>query len=566
MKRLFTYISVLALAVSCDTMYGPVQTPIAADKDKADGIEITVTETKDASATFTLAPKAESGYYSYMVEQAAEVSEVDSTSLYTGAYKDGEGVVKVGSFKWSAEAPASTVTVEGLAPNTTYQIYAVAATPQGFLGEVANVSFKTSDTVAPEYKDYETSENEVTFFFSENVTRNADAGAIKVAYYAPYSQGFKTEAAAAGEVNVPEDAIVVSGSEATITVPGLPTGCYWTITIPEGAFVDVVGQNLPGYSSTMVMVDTEEGPQPSPTGFYGEVSYVELPMLGDVEVETISKWDEPILIPMVNEYAIANYSSRKFVTVTYTVATSTSTQTTVHTLAPGKTYGASQSGFVVMLPEKPLNGAIVTVSVPTGCIYDVFGNDSEAIEFSAKYVEVEYTLADVVGTYTLTQTSVWDGELTSGMTIAESDDPTKGNVMFTAFNGFSCSAPIYADFNIKTGALTIPSQQLFTAVQLTDGSTGYLMFVSCTVSDAGEFGIGADPVVFNLVGPNVISGANNYYGILILNSEGKPKSWYDVFDPLYTTAELASGEETATASSAKFVRKSTPLNTIIKKF
>ena len=92
----------LALAVSCETMYGPVQTPIASDEKKADGVEITVTEAKDESVIFTLAPKAESAYYSYMVHQANEAVEVDAQSLYSGAYKGKAGVVKTGS---SAENP-----------------------------------------------------------------------------------------------------------------------------------------------------------------------------------------------------------------------------------------------------------------------------------------------------------------------------------------------------------------------------------------------------------------------------------------------------------------------------
>ena len=555
----------LALAVSCETMYGPVQTPIASDEKKADGVEITVTEAKDESVIFTLAPKAESAYYSYMVHQANEAVEVDAQSLYSGAYKGKAGVVKTGSFKWTAETAVSTVAVNGLNPNTTYQIYAVAATPMGFVGQVANASFKTSDTVAPAYNDYETSENEVTFYFSENVKRNAEAGAIKVAYYAPYSQEFNTEAAAAGEVNVPEDAIVVSGSEATITVPGLPTGCYWTIAIPEGAFVDAVGQNLPGYSSTMQMVDSEDGQVPYPTGFYGEVSYVELPMLDDVELEVISKWDAPILIPLVNEYAIANYSSRKFVTVTYTVATSTSTQTTVHTLAPGKTYGITQSGFAVMLPEKPLNGAIVTVSVPAGCIYDVFGNDSEAIELSFKYSEIEYTLADIVGTYSMTEESLlYKKEYVTAMVIKESNDPEKGNVMITTYNDFECLIPIYANFNTKTGALSVPSQQIFTSVPLDETTSGYLMFVSYTLSAEGKVGISKEPVVFNLTAPHVISGANNYYGPLILDSEGNVLELYNLYNPQSTVAELSSGEIETTAKP--FVMRSAPLHTIVKRF
>ena len=60
MKRIFAYITMLTLAVACETMYGPVETPIA--PDSAAGVEITVADVTDDSFTVTITPAGEASY------------------------------------------------------------------------------------------------------------------------------------------------------------------------------------------------------------------------------------------------------------------------------------------------------------------------------------------------------------------------------------------------------------------------------------------------------------------------------------------------------------------------
>lgn len=549
--------TLLAMAAACTELYGPEPTPIA--PDTAAGVEITVSDVKDDSFTVTVTPTDAASYYSWLVDESPVAAAVDSSALYSVSYES----VAQGTAKWSEEAKSATFTVEGLSPNTTYQIYAVAGSPLGIVGSVAVKAVKTTDTVAPGYVSYTTNANQVTFTFTEAVTYNAEAGAIKVPYYAPYSAGFNTAAEVAGEVTVPADSVVVDGNEALVSVPDLPAGALWTISIPEGLFVDVVGQKLPAYASAFVMVEDEEDgtSSPAPKGFYGELEYVELPMLGALEFNSFAEWDAGFAIPLVNEYALAGFSSKKFVTVTYEAVTDNSVETVVYTLAPGADYNVTSLGFVVNLPAEPAVGADVTISVPAGAVYDVFGNDCEAWEHTMKY-SYGYTLADVLGEYVITETSAYYGEAySSALTIVESDNAEKGNVMFTVYDDFECEvSPIYATFDVDAGTLTIPSQQVFGVLPTGEETFYYVAFVSCTVSSEGQVGISENPVIFNVESPNVISGPNYYYGLLLLDSEGTPSQFYDVY--YSTSAVLAPEGDGAETASVPF--RSYPLNTVVR--
>lgn len=543
MKRFFTYIAILALAVACnDELYGPEETPLT--PDAAGSVEIAVSDVTDNSFKVTVTPSGNVAYYSYLVDAAATAEELNAETLFQVGYKS----VAQGTVKYSAEEPSYTFEVKA-DPNTTYQIYAVAGSEMGFVSAVVNKSVLTTDTVAPGYESFETDANQVVFTFSEAVTRKAENGAIKVPYYAYYSAEFQTTAAAAGEVTVPEDSILVAGNQALISVPDLPTGCYWTISIPEGAFVDAVGQKLPAYASAFVMVEGEKGPAPSPKGFYGEVDYVELPMLGELELEAFTEWDGGFLIPLENEYALAGFSSKKFITVTYEAVADNSVETIVYTLTPGADYNVTSLGLVVNLPAEPMClGADVTISVPAGTLYDVFGNDCEAWEHAMKY-SYGYTLKDIVGTYAFAETSALYGQVyVTELVIEESDDAKKGNVMFTVYDDFECEiSPIYATFDVDAGILSIPSGQVFGVYEAEDGSKSPLVFGSGVVEGGSvKFAVGKDPVEFEVPAAHTIVGPNWYYGVYMLDEKYEIANIWD----LYYAAKGELAPETETPAPA----------------
>ena len=132
MKRILSYMTIAAVLTACSEMYGPEQVSTAVVN--SEGIEITGIAVTDNSLTFTLTPKGEAAYYSYLVDQADAPQALDSSTIYSLGY---DGAVAEGIIKWTSEKTSSTVTIDELEPNTTYQIYAVAGSPTGVPSSVA---------------------------------------------------------------------------------------------------------------------------------------------------------------------------------------------------------------------------------------------------------------------------------------------------------------------------------------------------------------------------------------------------------------------------------------------
>ena len=551
MKRLFTYISVLALAVSCETMYGPVQTPIAADK--GDGIEITVTETKDAEVTFILAPKSESAYYSYLVELADQPSELDSTSLYTCAYKGEEGVVKVGTFKWNAQAPTSTVTIKDLQPNTTYQIYAVAGSPMGFLGEVANTSFTTSDGVAPTLEEATTEDAVVELTFSEAVLRGE--GALTVGVYAMNSTEIET-GQAINTITVEDENIEVSGNKVTVTIEGLPAGAFYALNYPAGAFKDASNNPVEALTSSVTFGEAT-GYEPEYDGVAGREATEDW-NFEDLKagLELTATYLE--LVPA--EYGIGYIYTRKNLSITYSEAG----KSTTWSLAYNKGYGFVQGKVLVSLPETLTPGLGVTVSVPAELCEDYYGNYNAAWEGSTTSIyDMTVPFENVVGTFVMTQTSAFDGQpYESIMVLAQSDDPVAGNVMITAFESLQCNvSPIYGVYNPTAKTLTFPSQQVFARITLdAEGTPGYLMFVSGVVNGQSP-AVGTNDVVFTLSDDGLITACNAFYGVLVLDATGRAKQWYDFYYLCASAPYVPESQPSAFSLKNAGFAKAFPLDT-----
>ena len=176
MKKIFTYLAVAALmAVACEDMYGPVETPTT--PDQAGSVEIKVNTCGDDTLSFTIAPVGEASYYSYFVAQGP-AQAVDSVAVYQCKY---DGLVK-GTLK-AADVPSKTVELAGLAPNTSYTIYAVAGSLQGNPGSVSVKEVKTTDGVTIALTGFDSvNDSTVVLSFSENVYLGA--GAVTATYYA----------------------------------------------------------------------------------------------------------------------------------------------------------------------------------------------------------------------------------------------------------------------------------------------------------------------------------------------------------------------------------------------
>ncbi len=530
MKKIIVFISILAAAMSCETMYGPVQTPVASDK--AEGIEITVNSVADSTVSFTLTPAGEASYYSYLVDAAPEAEVLDSSLLYSVKYT---GVAQK-AVKWDAEAASTVVELEGLMPNTTYQIYAVAASPMGFVGSVVNTSFKTSDAVAPELDEeaWEVADTVVTLVFSENVVL-ADNPQIVASYYAINDSNFAT-ATPVGTMEA--DSVFVEGNVVTLEFLKLPAGAYYAVNYPEGTFKDPTGNPVAALRSAMAG-DMKTG-ETQGIGVYGRREPGTF-AFGELDMENLVEWQIPLLVDFGSEYGYGLTLKAAAGEAVYEHSGKSTTLTLT-----GKVdfnYVDEAGCLVIMLPEEPERGDMVTVTIAADSFEDFYGNTNEEWEVSLVY-SYGYTLADILGTYNaLAKSAYQDMPDTSGtIVIEESDNAEKGNVMLTSILGRPATvSPVYAEFDMISGTLTIPTMQPFAkepGYKVPISQTDYIE-VDATMCFATSTNTGEldqkNPTMFRIPEPGVINGQSGLFGIMALFPYGGGNSY--TFDDIFRAFE-----------------------------
>ncbi len=547
MKKSLVLISMLALAMSCETMYGPVQTPVEADE--AAEIDIQVNSTDDNTASFTLTPAGEAAYYSYLVDQADAAEELDASLLYSCKYAS----VAQGTVKWTADATSATIELAELLPNTTYQIYAVAGSPMGIPGSVVTTSFKTSDKVAPELLDFEVVDNVVTVLFSENVLLGE--GSITANYYAYNDPGF-AEMKHVGTVTADLEAVVVDGSVVTVEFSGLPVGAHYAVNWPEGMFKDPAGNVALALESAMILdLNTWET---AGKGVYGRRELGTF-AIGALSAETISDWESPLIVDFGSEYGYGYTLRAAEVTATYSHAG----KTTSYTLANNTNfaYVSAVQGIVIMLPDEPARGDMVTLSIAAESFEDLYGNLNEAWEASALYV-YEYTMDDILGAFAGQYLSALEGETLDMNLVFEAvtEEDTKlesyipgCNVKLTTLL-VPTQAPVFAKFEPTLGKLTVPTFQIF--YQMAQGEqTLLLTFITVTGGQPDT----ATPTVFYMPESGVLT-CDTMFGILMLDgATGQPVSWYDVSMQFMAQKGPAAAAVAPTALPKEF--KSYPLGT-----
>ncbi|MGM9734044.1 MAG: hypothetical protein ACI3YT_07995, partial [Prevotella sp.] len=102
-------------------------------------VTIDLTTTADSTFTFTVNPAQGTNYYSYVVMEGTEAKEVDATSLLKLAVSGITGrITKYSDAASVTENMRNAKNVPLCSPNTSYVIYAVAASDKGVVGEVAS--------------------------------------------------------------------------------------------------------------------------------------------------------------------------------------------------------------------------------------------------------------------------------------------------------------------------------------------------------------------------------------------------------------------------------------------
>lgn len=542
MKKILAYISIVALAAGCE-LYGPDQESTVPVPSK--GIDVTVNGVTDESVTFTLAPKGESSYYSYLVADG-QAEEVDPSQVLSVKYK---GVAQ-GTISY-AEKNSAQLTVGNLSPNAYYTVYAVAASTTGIASEVVTSTFKTTDGGVPALASFSAADSVVVLTYSEAV--KAGTPDITVKYYAINSVAF-TAGTPEGSVKAIVDK--VSANTVSIHFDDVPAGAYFAVDIAAGSFTDLAGNPCAAVESSCLL--DGETYKVSGKGVRGQRTSVPF-SLGECADEFLTDWESPILVEFGSELGYGYTYEDPQPEIICTLGS----KTTTYTLTRNVDFGyISRIGMLAFfLPEEPGRGAEIAVHVPAEVFEDYYGNLNE--EWSTELIySYGYEEDAILGSFNAAFASAFTGEEFTGVdTIVASDGPEYGNIMFTSFTGLELENPLYATFDPVGGTISIPSLQIVGT--LTSGETEYyLVFCNGAVS-GNSLGISKSDAVFSV--PTIDSyESTGYFGLVIFSKDGSPVDWYDAY---YKYAGERAPEEAVAAANAYSVesRSFFPLGTAILK-
>lgn len=536
-KILFTILAAAAVSAACtkfeqDTV--PTYDSVAAP-------EVTATVVSDTEITVTVTAAENTHYYGYAVMKGAPGATADK--LVAGGYaKDGNVVAQgednapqAAQVKYSEETKTVTLELSGLTPLTEYTVYAAAVTEMGVTSEVAVKTVKTTDGTEPVLAsaDFDETDNVLTFVlgFNDPVQLTGN-GTAKAWFYAENYADADDMLILWKEVDIPADHIATSGKNLLIAVPAseyIP-GAYVAVTFSEGIVKNGADATNAAYESHTIGYD--ENNEIQKDGIFGYYDYAswdfslvdpaDLPEEGEnddlggeegdeEEVEEV----EPVYFSDWTELMMTAYTTSKYPLAGRTgeggagvVATESNGKTVSY---PAKTFGVvSDYVAAVLLAEAPAYGASISFSIEEGTFMDIFGNVNNAFEAEGAYFcSYGYTLEDIIGSYQYTCASAYSGDPVTGTwTIAESDDPEKGNVMFTEMYSTECVSNVYAQFDPVSGTLTVPSLQLY-------GANDKYLFAFCSSDNNGK--VSDVDVVFAVPQAGVINGQSGYFGDAVIN-------------------------------------------------
>lgn len=310
----------------------------------------------DGIIKFEIVASEDAAQYAYAVlagsgNQAPEALSILTTEV-PGA-EAGESFNTKGNLGASASAnvilDCSTFTTQA----TEYEIFTVAITETGLMGDITSALIVMNDTVAPEPAAAAADNNMLQIAFSEPVVRGE--GKVTVQYY-KYVASKLTES-----VTVPSADITVSDNILTIICPKPAEGSvYYFLSLEKGVVEDLSGNQQAAKKSG---IDNQGQP-------YG-INWMSSPStfaIGDNCFSTAAAdWSaEDAVITFKLPYKSYDSGLMDGVKVAYRDDWGTKELIASYTLA------SDQQTVTVSLPEKPLGAFDVVID--EGVFYDEWGN------------------------------------------------------------------------------------------------------------------------------------------------------------------------------------------------
>lgn len=458
----------MVLAGCTEGLYGP--TPSPEPKVDAKGIDIQISEAADSSFVLTLTPEDTSAlFYSYAVI-AGELKQVDSAVLYADGYAEGavaSDVIKnVAPYK-------SSIKISKLNPFTSYTVYAVASSSTGVVGAVASKSVKTSDSEAPvideeslffdEIANIEAG-NTVSIKFSESVSYVKDAGVV-VKYYGLYSSDhdiLENDPIGTGSAEV-----TVEGNVVSFAISGVPAGAYYSVSFAEGAFVDAAGNKAEATASGYLLYQEFEVAM----GIVGRIETESFGFVAD-SVGVVANLTEAISLAFPEGLELGSFDTKVAASVVYKNGSEVRSYSDIAPSDAGANLYTLSEDFsiVIVTPnaelssrQDPERGSIVTITIPEGWLYDIYGNPNAEYTVGPFIYSYGYEAETAIyGSYSFSTASAFTGtpcadEIT--ISASDSEEAEEGEVVL---EGTLSGIPvkIYGIFDGVQGTISVSASQL----------------------------------------------------------------------------------------------------------
>ena len=527
MKKLLYSLMMVTIALTgCTTWDDPVT------ENYGDGpsINIDVTATTDSTFTFTITPGAGTAYYSYVIDDSDEAVDLDASTLlkggYSSIYQEVLNTSNHATYTFNMRDAKGAPLGE---PNTTYQIYAVAANEKGVVGAVKVVSVTTTDSQAPKPVSFTRNSANKAISVSFNQALLRGEGQVTGVYYKQFDFG--------NPVVLTEDDIdvAISGSTAVFTAKGVPAGAYLLFSWETGTFVDAAGNQCGAYKSTV-----DESGESVETIFKGLWLHVNN-VSWNIEDEnftapkagtTFPKWDEfeGEITFKEKVYAFAEDLKAGDFVITYTNESRTvSYNLPVEHVNLGLDGDNATQKVTFTLPQATMAGDKVTVSIKEDVLFDVYGNGNDAYNSADDgiyWVAFAMTKENFIGNFEFKYISYFDEETALGGIVTIKENPNEENGIIIS-NLFDFGVDLYGYYNIGECKIYIyDSQEL--------GAYGPYYCIFGNAMDDADIAI--------TVNANGTMETEDYFGIYAFADEAYEQGlgWLDIsIYGLFTKTESA---------------------------
>lgn len=465
--------------------------------------EVTATTASDNSIVVTIAPKEGTTFYSYVVAKGV-AKPVDAKALLQG--KSGltpvtiedkecaEVVEIVPASKASSTATIDQVkslTIEGLIPYTYYTVYAVATNAQGVISDVATASTLTTDSTAPSIKNYDTEEADSVMYyqilFNDPIKLSGEGDLTLHIYGENYYDDTTLNCIEINNVVIAPENISDAGGVITVKIPKdyyIP-GALVDLTWPEGFVKNAQDMPCAAFPYTGLYYDAKGALNAN--GIAAQYEYVGFALSF---FETVEEEEEFLKEQEENEEIVpetvyySDWKTLQMIAYPRTAHLAGSTAPLAGTTETAKasvsvsdaggrvvsypaTPGLTQDrNIAVALGEDPGFGTEATYTIAAGSFVDIFGNKNleYTLDYGVYFCSYGYSIDDIAGNYTFGFKSPWNGTYSNVVTISESDNAEKGNIMFTGQLA-DINVKFYGDFDVDLGEITLPSKPVVGIIQ-----------------------------------------------------------------------------------------------------